>query len=301
MQFPPQNQALRASAYMVAAMASFVLNDACIKYIGTSLPLGEIMSIRGFIAVAIIAAFCASQGELRYASHIFSRWVLLRSLLDIAGTIMFLIALMHIPFANLTAILQSVPLVVVLLSVLFLGEKVGIRRVLAIVAGFIGVMLIMRPQSSTFTIYEGLAVGIVLAVAVRDLVTKRIPANIPIFVIALANAGFVTLGGLAIAFTQGFAPVALWQLVLLTLSAALLASGYVLMVATLRLGDLSATAPFRYSSVLFSIVLGMVIFSEFPDAPAYFGMGLIIAAGLYAAHRETVINRRLRQRGSHSP
>jgi drug/metabolite transporter (DMT)-like permease len=296
-----QNQALRASVFMVAAMASFVLNDSCIKYIGATLPLGEIMSIRGFIAMVIIAAFCGRQGELGHAPQIFSRWVLLRSLLDICGTVMFLIALMHIPFANLTAILQSVPLVVVLLSVLFLGEKVGIRRVLAIVAGFIGVMLIMRPQPSTFTIYEGLALGIVLSVAVRDLVTKRIPAHIPIFVIALANAGFVTLGGVAIAFTQGFVPVALWQLALLTISAALLASGYIFMVATLRLGELSTTAPFRYSSVLFSIILGMVIFSEFPDVPAYFGMGLIIAAGLYAAHREAVINRRLRQQGQHGP
>ncbi len=290
-----QNQALRASAYMVAAMASFVLNDSCVKYIGTSLPLGEIMSIRGFIAVIIIAAFCVSQGELKQAPQILSRWVLLRSALDVSGTVMFLIALMHIPFANLTAILQSVPLVVVLLSVIFLGEKVGIRRVGAIAAGFAGVMLIMRPQPSTFTIYEGLALGIVLSVAVRDLVTKRIPANIPTFVIALANAGFVTLGGLVIAFVQGFAPIAWWQLALLAMSAALLASGYMFMVATLRLGELSVTAPFRYSSVLFSIVLGMTIFAEFPDIPSYFGMGLISAAGLYAAHREAVLNRKRRE------
>ncbi len=298
MHFSPQNQALRASVCMVAAMASFVLNDSCIKYIGTSLPLGEIMSIRGFIAAAVIAVFCASQGELKYTSHIFSRWVLVRSLLDISGTIMFLIALMHIPFANLTAILQSVPLVVVLLSVIFLGEKVGIRRFGAIFAGFVGVMLIMRPQPSTFTIYEGLALGIVFSVAMRDLATKRIPANTPIFVIALANAGFVTLGGLVIAFTQGFVPIALWQLGLLTLSAMLLASGYMFMVATLRLGELSVTAPFRYSSVLFSIILGMVVFSEYPDVPAYFGMGLIIAAGLYAAHREAVLNRKFREQNS---
>ncbi len=290
-----QNQALRASAYMVAAMASFVLNDSCVKYIGTSLPLGEIMSIRGFIAVIIIAAFCVSQGELKQAPQILSRWVLLRSALDVSGTVMFLIALMHIPFANLTAILQSVPLVVVLLSVIFLGEKVGIRRVGAITAGFAGVMLIMRPQPSTFTIYEGLALGIVLSVAVRDLVTKRIPANIPTFVIALANAGFVTLGGLVIAFVQGFAPIAWWQLALLAISAALLASGYMFMVATLRLGELSVTAPFRYSSVLFSIVLGMTIFAEFPDILSYFGMGLISAAGLYAAHREALLNRKRRE------
>jgi len=208
---------------------------------------------------------------------------------------MFLTALMHMPIANLTAILQSVPLAVVLVSVIFLKEKVGLRRTAAILAGFMGVLLIMRPSPSTFTIYELLALGIVFILAFRDLITKRIPAHIPTFIIALANACFVALGGIVFGLYQGFQKVELWQLGLLCAAAILLASGYMFMVATLRLGDLSATAPFRYSNVLFAIILGMVVFREFPDGFSYIGMGLIITAGIYAAHREAILSRKVNE------
>ena len=293
---PPQNNTLRAGFYMVVAMACFILNDSCIKTIGTSLPIGEIISIRGTLSVLFIAAICLQQGVLGSVPLLFTPKVLARSLLDVLGTFLFLNALMHMPIANLTAILQSVPLAVVLVSVIFLKEKVGLRRTAAILAGFIGVLLIVRPQPSTFSIYEVLALCIVFVLAFRDLITKRIPADIPTFIIALANACFVALGGIGFGLYQGFQRVELWQFGLLCTAAILLASGYMFMVTTLRLGDLSATAPFRYSNVLFAIILGMVIFNEYPDALSYGGMALIIAAGIYAAHREA-----LKLRGSAEP
>ena len=286
---PPQP--LRAGLYMVIAMACFILNDSCIKTIGTTLPLGQIIAIRGVLSVLVVAVICAHQGVLGSVPSLFTPKVLARSLLDVAGTFMFLIALTHMPLANLTAILQSVPLAVVLVSVIFLKEKVGLRRTAAIVAGFIGVLLIVRPMPSTFTIYEVLALGIVFILAFRDLITKRIPDHIPVFIIALANASFVALGGLVFGLYQGFQNVALWQFGLLAAAAILLATGYVFMVSTLRVGDLSGTASFRYSNVLFAIILGMVFFGEFPDAVSYAGMARIIAAGLYAAHREAKLNK----------
>ncbi len=277
---------------MVAAMACFILNDTCIKTIGSTLPLGEIIALRGMLSVLVIAAICTYQGVLGSVTQVFTPKVMARSVLDVAGTFMFLTALRHMPIANLTAILQSVPLAVVLVSVIFLKEKVGVRRSTAILAGFLGVVLIVRPTPSTFTIYELMALGIVLTLAFRDLITKRIPAHIPTFIIALANASFVALGGVAFGLYQGFQDVALWQFGLLCTAALLLASGYMFMVSTLRLGELSGTAPFRYSNVVFAIVLGMVFFGEFPDAISYAGMALIIAAGLYAAHREAKLARK---------
>ena len=292
---PPQNNALRAGLYMVAAMACFILNDTCIKTIGTTLPLGEIITIRGVLSVLVIAAICVQQGVLGSVPLLLTPNVMARSLLDVAGTFMFLTALVHMPIANLTAILQSVPLAVVLVSVIFLKEKVGLRRTAAILAGFIGVLLIVRPTPSTFTIYELLALGIVFILAFRDLITKRIPAHIPTFIIALANACFVALGGIVFGFYQGFQNVELWQFGLLCAAAILLASGYMFMVATLRLGDLSVTAPFRYSNVLFAIILGMIVFREYPDAVSYVGMGLVIGAGVYAAHREAILSRKVNE------
>ena len=156
----------------------------------------------------------------------------------------------------------------------------------AIVLGFIGVIMIVKPSVATFNVYEALALIIVFGVALRDIVTKRIPARIPTFVIALGNAGFVTIGGAVLSAFQGVQWPELWQFGLLVMAAFFLSSGYLFMVATLRLGDLSGTAPFRYSIMVFAIISGIVVFREFPDWVSILGMALIVGTGLYAAHRE---------------
>ncbi len=285
-----QNHPLRAGLFMVAALACFALNDTCIKLIGSALPLGEIMTLRGMFSVVLIAAVCAYQGVLKGASQIFAPSVLSRSGLDVVSTFLFLICLLHMPIANLTAIVQTVPLVVTLLSVIFLTEKVGWRRSLAIGLGFFGVLFIVKPSPQHITLYEILALGMVIVLAFRDLMTRRIPSHVPTLLIAFANSLFVLLGGAVLVMFQGFQPPDFWQVGLLALSAILLSGGYLLIVIAMRLGDLSATAPFRYFNILITIVIGMVVFGEFPDALAYAGMVLVIVAGLYAAHREAKLH-----------
>ena len=284
----PQNTALRAGLFMVCAMGSFVANDTIVKLVGESLPVGEIIMIRGAIAALILFLICAWQGLLRELPRIAQPAVLLRSLFDVIGTIAFVTALMHMQIANLTSVMQAVPLAVALLSMVFLKEEVGWRRMIAIVGGFIGVLMIVKPSVSSFNAYELLALLIVFAVAVRDILTKKIPARIPIFVIALGNACFVTLGGTALAVSQGVAWPEPWQIGLLALAACFLSSGYLCMVATLRLGDVTGTAPFRYSVMVFAILSGILVFGEFPDGIAILGMALIVVCGLYAAHREAL-------------
>ena len=118
------------------------------------------------------------------------------------------------------------------------------------------------------------------------LVTRRIPARIPTFLVALGNAGFVTVGGAGLALVQGIQWPEAWQVGLLALAACFLSSGYLLMVATLRLGELSVTAPFRYSIMVFAILSGILVFDQFPDVLATMGMVLIVGTGLFAARRE---------------
>jgi drug/metabolite transporter (DMT)-like permease len=245
------------------------------------------------MAMAILTAICASQGLLGDLPKIRQKNVLLRSTCDLFATIAFVTALVHMPIANLTSVMQAVPLVVALLSMLFLGEEVGWRRMIAIVGGFIGVLMIVKPSVSNVSVYEVLALAIVLFVAVRDLLTKTIPARIPVFVIALANAGFVTVGGVALMLFQGAQRPEAWEVGLLALAACFLSAGYLLMVATLRLGELTGTAPFRYSVMVFAIISGVVVFGEFPDWIAILGMVLIVVCGLYAAHREALRSRAL--------
>lgn len=284
----PQNTALRAGLFMVCAMGSFVMNDTIVKILGEHLPVGEIISLRGLMAIVIIGAICLRQGLLPELPKLAQRSVLARSSLDVIATIAFVTALMHMPIANLTAVMQAVPLAVALLSMVLLKEKVGWQRMVAIIAGFIGVLMIVKPSVSHAGIYEVLTLLIVLAVALRDISTKRIPSRIPTFLVAFGNACFVTVGGLALSALQGMVKPELWQLGLLALAALCLSSGYLFMVATLRLGELSGTAPFRYSVMVFAIISGVVVFGQFPDEVAMLGMALVVVAGLYAARREAI-------------
>lgn len=287
----PQNNTLRAGLYMVITTACFVGGDTCIKLIGTTLPLGQVICLIGFVSTIFLLIVCAQQGILKSLPMIFTRLVLWRSLFDMLGSFMFVSALMHMPLANLSSVMQSVPLVVVVVAVIFLGEKAGLARSAAVIAGFVGVLLIVKPSPQTITIYECLAVGAVIVVAFRDLVTKRIPAHVPLLVIALANAIFISLGGFGVGMVQGFKDIEAWQWALLLGAGLFVTISYFFIVATVRLGELSATAPFRYSEVLFAIIAGILVFDEYPDAIAYLGMGLVIAAGLFAAHHEAAQTR----------
>lgn len=287
----PQNHTLRAGLYMVITTACFVAGDTCIKLIGTSLPLGQVICLIGVVSSLFLLVVCRQQGILKNVPLIFTRTVLLRSLFDTMGSFMFVSALMHMPLANLSSVMQSVPLVVVAVGVIFLGEKAGLSRIAAVIAGFAGVLLIVKPSPQTITIYEFLAVGAVIVVAFRDLVTKRIPAHVPLLVIALANAIFISLSGFGVGLVQGFRTVEAWQWALLLGAGLFVTISYFFIVATVRLGDLSATAPFRYSEVVFAIIAGILVFGEYPDAISYVGMALVIAAGLFAAHREAAQTR----------
>ena len=282
-----QNHVLQAGLYMVLCTACFVSGDSFIKVIGNTLPIGQIMAILGLLSCIFLLIICAQQGILQHLPMVFSRPVLLRSILDLLAGFMFLSALMNMPIAIIAAIMQSVPLAVVVVAIIFLGEKGGVKRIAAVVAGFLGVMLVMKPAPQTISIYELLALGTVVMVALRDIVTKKIPPHVPLLIVALANAVFAGVGGLGLGLLQGFKPLETWQLSVLLGAGIFITSGYILLVATVRLGELSATAPFRYSEVLFAIIAGVLVFSEYPELLAYIGMALIIAAGLYAAHQES--------------
>jgi S-adenosylmethionine uptake transporter len=294
----PRQNTMRAGLYMVLAMAAFVTNDSFVKSLAGALPVGEVVAIRGAFATLLIAAICQWQGLLGGLPMMFSGHVFSRALLDLLGTLLFITALMHMPIANLTAILQAVPLVVALFAALFLGERVGWRRSLAISAGLIGVTLIVKPSPATFTIYEAFALTIVFSLAVRDIVTRRIPVHVPSQIVALANALFVTAGGAVLMLFEGYTPVTAWQVAVLAIAALFLGLGYVFMVLTLRTGELSATAPFRYSIVVFALISGVAVFGEMPDGWAVIGIVLIVASGLYAAHREAKLERLARLRAA---
>lgn len=288
-----QNDVFRGSLYMALAMLSFIANDAIIKHVGQTMPTGQLLVVRGVLVTIIIGAVCWTQGVLRSYTLIASRPVMLRAASDLVTTILFINALLNLPLANANTVLLAAPFVVIVLATVFLGERVGWRRLSAVSAGFVGVLMIVRPGAADFNLYTLFAVGALFSVSLRDIFTRRIPANVPSMIIALANAVVVTAGGLVWAAFDGWIALSLHQFAMLAASAVILAAAYSFMVLTIRACDVSATAPMRYTVVIWSILFGYVFFDELPGASAFAGIALIVISGTYALAREA----RLRKRG----
>ncbi|MGE0242276.1 MAG: DMT family transporter [Parvibaculaceae bacterium] len=280
----PAPTALKAGLVMILAMASFTAGDTMTKLMAGEVPVGQIIFVRGIVATILTAILAAR--SLAQAALVFQKGVLVRSLSDVAGTMFFITALMHMPIANLNAVMQAVPLLVIGFAALFLGETVGWRRTLAIVVGLTGVILVVKPSPTSFTIYDGLSLGLVVAIALRDIFTRRLNFDVPTMIIVFANAVFVMLSGLLLYPFEDWVALESRHLVLLGLGGLFLAFGYVCMVSTVRMGDISATAIYRYSVVLFALLSGMLVFGEFPDEWALAGITLIVGSGIYALLRE---------------
>ena len=288
----PEQDALKGGFYMAVAMAAFTANDTLVKLLGGELPVGTMVFVRGGFACTFLMAAVVWSGALAQLRQMFSGGVALRAMLDTASTLLFISALVIMPIAELTAITQAAPLVSTGLAVVFLRERIGWRRATAIVAGFLGVLLIVRPQGNV----EGvtvIAIIMVLTIAMRDVVTRRIPAAIAVLVVAMANGLYVVAGaGILSLFEGGLRMPSAYQTSCLAAAGAFLALGYYFMVKTLRYASISSTAPFRYTVVLWSLLAGALVFAERPEAVAGVGILLIVASGLYALFRELLARRR---------
>jgi drug/metabolite transporter (DMT)-like permease len=287
----PTSPYLRACVFMVLAMVAFVLNDTLVKRFTAEVPIGQLVAVRGAFTVLFILVICHWQGALKHLDQILTPKLALRASLDLVGTLAFIVALKNMPIANLTAIIQTAPLAVTAFGVFILGEKVGWRRTLSITTGFLGVLLIVRPAPASFTIYEALAIGIVVVLALHDTVTRRIPAQVRTGIIALANATFVTIGGSVLGAVQGFKALTGAEVLSLAVAAVLLGLGYFLMILTLRGADIAQTAPFRFTVVLFAVLSSIFVFGETPDRWVIGGIILIVMAGIYTLRREAKLAR----------
>jgi drug/metabolite transporter (DMT)-like permease len=287
---------------MVGAMAAFTLNDTLTKAVSAELNIGQIILVRGLFAMVLIAAFAAWSGALRPLSTLFIRPVGMRVVGEIGGTLTFLSAITHMPLANAAAIFQALPLVITLGAALAFGESVGWRRWLAIAAGFVGVLVIVRPGTAGFNEFSLLALSSVAFCTLRDLATRRIPADIPSRFIALLTTVTVTTAGAVIIYPLGgWTPPSSRAVGMLAVAAVLLLIGYQCIISALRTGDISAVAPFRYTALIWAMLLGYLAFGDRPDRFMLLGASIIVLSGLYAFYRERVRHRLLAASASGTP
>lgn len=287
---------------MAASMAAFSVNDATAKFLTTQMNFGQVMLLRGLFASVLIGTLAAHRGALRPLRVLFVAPVALRICGEIGGSALFLAAISYLPLGNATAIVQSLPLAMTLGAVLLLGEPVGWRRWMAIAAGFVGVLIIVRPGAEGFNQFSLLALVSVAFYAMRELVTRQIPAEIPTLFVSFLTTIAVTIAGVFLtALLGGWHGPSLQSLGLLVLSAVTTLIGYQCAILALRAGDISAVAPFRYSQMLWAMLLGYLVFGEVPDHAMVFGATVIMVSGIYAFHRERVRNRALAVNASNVP
>lgn len=267
---------------MVLSMLLFAVEDLFVKSIATSLPLGEVMVIEGVLGALAFACFAVWNGEAALPAHLFTRGIARRSAFELTGRLFYALAIVLAPLSTASAILQATPLVVVAGAALVLREPVDRRRWAAILAGFVGVLIVLRPGAAGFDATSLLAVVGMLGFAGRDLATRMAPPSLSSA--QLGVAGFIVLaaaGGIALGYRGG----AGWpdgrlavELLILPISGVL---AYHLLTKAMRTGDVSAVTPFRYSRLLFGVAAGVLVFSEHPDSLMILGSAIIVASGVY--------------------
>nr|WP_281379971.1 DMT family transporter [Aminobacter niigataensis] len=276
--------------FMVVAMAAFTFNDTLSKLAAETINPGQLMLVRGLFATTLISLLAWQQGALRGAGQFWHPMVFLRLVGEVGGTICFLAALPHLPLANISAVLQALPLAVTMGAALFLGEGVGWRRWLAIIAGFGGVLIIVRPGFDGFNAFSLLALLSVAFCAVRDLATRKIPDHVPsLFVSTVTTIVITVTGALTIVPFGGWVPMTFELVLFLAGAAVLVLFGYQFVIMAMREGEISFIAPFRYTALIWAITLSVVVFGDIPDLAMMAGAAVIVASGLYSLYRERVV------------
>ena len=278
----------RAAALMVASMAAFAFEDLFLKRAAIALPPGQVIAMMGASGAAVFWLFAARLRQPILTRRALTGAALLRSLSEAGATMLYITALALIPLTINSALLQASPLVVTMGAALFLGEKVGWRRWTAIAVGFAGVLIILQPGTEGFRAAGLLTVACVGLLAARDLATRVMADSIGTFQLTTwAYIALVPAGGLLMAL-QGQPVQAVDPAHWLDLAGALVTGllGYYAVTAAMRLGEVSVVAPFRYTRLVFAMILAMIFLGERPDAWMLTGAGLVIGSGLYTFARE---------------
>lgn len=285
---------LRGAALMMASMAAFTFNDTFMKMIAGQVPLNQILFLRGVLSTVLIAMLYRAMGPiiLRIPRHD-AVYVGVRVFAEIGAAYFFLNALFNMPLANVSAILQSLPLTVTLAAAVFMGEPVGWRRMGAICVGFIGVMLIVRPGADGFSIYSIYALIAVAFVTLRDLVTRKLSRDTPSMLVTLYSSLGVTVWFGLSSLTEDWANVDARSGGLILSAALMIIGGYLFSIMVMRIGEISFVAPFRYTALLWALLLGWVAFDEWPDPLTLLGGAIVISSGLFMLYREGKIKRGL--------
>jgi len=284
----------RGITCLVVGGMGFSISDALTKLAMLSLPFGEVIAVRNLFTSVLFLVLLSARRELSHLKAAMTWPIAGRSLLDLGGTITFVLAISHVRLADSTAIVMSAPIFMTLLAIVVYGEKVGWHRWSAIVIGIAGVVLVTKPQPDSVSYWMLLAAVAAICSAGRDLVTRSIGAHVNSVAVAFCATALITVFGGTLSVRGDWVALDLTLFAVLAAAGACYAFGMFFLVQAFR-GDISVSlvAPFRYVMLIWSIGLGFLLFDETPDFFTIVGSVIIIASGLYVLRREMVLGRRL--------
>ena len=269
---------------MSVGMVCFLMNDSLVKHVSESLPAPQLIFLRGLLATLglfVLSVFLRQLPPWRETlGHISHKWVFIRSFLDGLASLVYLSALFNMPLANATAINMSTPLLIALLSALLLQHHISWRHWLIIGLGFVGVLCVVQPQADGFNHWAWVALAGTLCHALRDLSVYFIPDHVPSPLITLSTALTATVMAGIWALFHPWHSVTPLQWAQMAGASVFLSAGYFLLIKATRIADMTVIAPFRYMGLLTAVVMGFVVWGDVPNALAWTGMGLLVAAGL---------------------
>jgi drug/metabolite transporter (DMT)-like permease len=290
MHHPLYARALRENLIGIAAIVAcnlvFLLNDTMLKLVSARLPLGEMLFLRGGLATLLMSVLLARYKLYPQVGRLIAWPVFWRTLAEIAGAYLYIVALIHMPIANINAILQVVPLMITAAGAIFLREEVGWRRWLAIAVGFAGVVVIVRPGLGGFDVWGLIALAAMLFIVLRDMATRVMQRSVHALLVAWLTGIAVGLSGAVYGMSEVWLVPGRGELVKLACASCLVVAGYLTSIQAMRHGDISVVAPFRYTVVVWAIAVGFLVWGEIPDAPMLIGTAVIIASGIYTLYRE---------------
>lgn len=297
---------LRGMLAMTFASITFVFSDTLSKIATQSWSVAQVLTVRGVFAILIAFSVVVTAGEGRKLRHAAEPLVLMRSAIECFVAMTFISALALMPLADLTSILMLSPLAITALATLFFGEEVGWRRWSAILVGFLGLLLVVQPGQAHsaaphYAFAAMLGLVCVIGVAMRDIVTKRLSPGIPSVVVMFGTAFGSCLAGILLSAVEPWFAFDWKPLLACMAAAAIVTLGNFFVIFACRGVELSAVAPYRYSAVLWSILMGYFVFGDRPNWLSVAGMGTIVASGLYLMHRERLRAQEIAQTAQNRP
>ena len=276
---------------MILSMAGFALEDLFIKLLSSHLPVSQILITLGFsgAAVFLITALLTRAPILH--KDLLNKPLIIRTFCELFGALFFVSAIALTPLSSATSILMATPLMVTIGAAVFFGEKVGWRRWTAVMVGFCGVLLILRPGFDSFMPASLLAVISTLFLAVRDLVTRAMRFEISTTTVSMYAFFACGISGfIAMPFYSAMVTPSSIEIMYFASGTFVGVLGYYAIVLATRRGDVSVISPFRYSRLVFAMILAIIILSERPDFLTLSGAVIIVLSGVYTFIRENKLS-----------